>query len=386
MVSGHKEELERVIHMDRQRSVRQSPGWKPPFHHSLNELLLFLILELQPAILNHLCLLLAHNTPSRLYRYNYHLPLGAKSRAGWTTTKVRCLSATIRGAYILRIMRARRRNDGLLDILHEVLGELFSLVPAWTSIPVAAIAWASITILVNRGMPAGMHMIGFIFGAIIGVTVLAAGFTGWSAQKNRARFLTADIDLAWIQKLTWRQFEEQVAAVYERRGYSVQLLGGSQADGGVDVRLKRDGTTILVQCKHWRAWKVGVKTVRELFGVMTAEGAASAILITSGHCTDEARRFTVGKPITLIEQAAFVQFVRDFQRDLRSDAELAALADHPASSSVNNPAPTCPTCGSPMVRRTARKSSYAGNAFWGCSRYPQCRGIRNIPSEKPCGA
>ena len=27
--------------------------------------------------------------------------------------------------------------------------------------------------------------------------------------------------------------------------------------------------TLLVQCKHWKAWKVGVKVVREVFGVMT---------------------------------------------------------------------------------------------------------------------
>jgi hypothetical protein len=38
---------------------------------------------------------------------------------------------------------------------------------------------------------------------------------------------------------------------------------------------------------------------------------------------------------------------------------------------------TCPRCGSPMVRRTARRGRNAGNQFWGCSRYPQCKGTRN---------
>ncbi|NLE40239.1 MAG: nuclease [Lentisphaerae bacterium] len=41
--------------------------------------------------------------------------------------------------------------------------------------------------------------------------------------------------------------------------------------------------------------------------------------------------------------------------------------------------PACPQCAAPMVLRTAAKGANAGNRFWGCSKYPQCRGIRNEP-------
>ena len=40
--------------------------------------------------------------------------------------------------------------------------------------------------------------------------------------------------------------------------------------------------------------------------------------------------------------------------------------------------PSCPRCGSGMVWRLARRGRYAGKHFWGCSRYPKCRGIRNV--------
>lgn len=40
-------------------------------------------------------------------------------------------------------------------------------------------------------------------------------------------------------------------------------------------------------------------------------------------------------------------------------------------------APACPKCGSSMVMRTAKSGSNAGNSFWGCSSFPNCRGIRN---------
>lgn len=37
--------------------------------------------------------------------------------------------------------------------------------------------------------------------------------------------------------------------------------------------------------------------------------------------------------------------------------------------------PTCPTCGKPMVLRTAQKGKNAGRQFWGCSAYPECKGV-----------
>lgn len=37
---------------------------------------------------------------------------------------------------------------------------------------------------------------------------------------------------------------------------------------------------------------------------------------------------------------------------------------------------TCGRCGSPLVLRTARSGSNAGNQFLGCSRYPSCRYVR----------
>lgn len=42
---------------------------------------------------------------------------------------------------------------------------------------------------------------------------------------------------------------------------------------------------------------------------------------------------------------------------------------------------TCPVCGSRMVRRTARTGERAGRDFWGCSRFPSCRGTVNIAEE-----
>lgn len=47
---------------------------------------------------------------------------------------------------------------------------------------------------------------------------------------------------------------------------------------------------------------------------------------------------------------------------------------HPSHSGVQN----CPKCGSAMVKRLARRGRNAGGYFWGCFRYPSCKGTRNI--------
>jgi len=40
--------------------------------------------------------------------------------------------------------------------------------------------------------------------------------------------------------------------------------------------------------------------------------------------------------------------------------------------------PQCPKCGREMVLRTVKSWANQGKQFWGCSNFPQCRGIINI--------
>lgn len=40
-------------------------------------------------------------------------------------------------------------------------------------------------------------------------------------------------------------------------------------------------------------------------------------------------------------------------------------------------APKCPICGKIMRKRLCKKGRNAGNAFWSCSDYPNCRGTRD---------
>lgn len=44
----------------------------------------------------------------------------------------------------------------------------------------------------------------------------------------------------------------------------------------------------------------------------------------------------------------------------------------------NDKVPSCPICGRAMVLREAKKGQNVGKKFWGCTNFPQCRGIVNV--------
>jgi len=104
-----------------------------------------------------------------------------------------------------------------------------------------------------------------------------------------------------LRSIKWQDFEELAGVAYRRKGYTVTETGDGWADGGVDLVLRKGGEKIMVQCKHWKMVRVGAKVVRQLYGVIAAEGASGGILVTSGKFTQEARDLAKGKTVDLID-------------------------------------------------------------------------------------
>jgi len=53
-------------------------------------------------------------------------------------------------------------------------------------------------------------------------------------------------------------------------------------------------------------------------------------------------------------------------------------SDRSDQSDRPDPIPPCPQCGAPLVLRTAKTGKNAGHQFWGCSKYPACKGLRPL--------
>ena len=162
---------------------------------------------------------------------------------------------------------------------------------------------------------------------------------------------------------------------FRQRGYAVTETGGGGSDGGIDLVLRKDGDKFLVQCKQWKAFKVGVSVVRELYGVMAANGAAGGFVVTSGKFTSDAVEFARGRNIQLVDGPALLQLIRKSSAPQSPAAEPVRTAFQPAPSPTAD-VPACPSCGSAMVRRVAKRGASAGSAFWGCASFPSCRGTQ----------
>lgn len=275
---------------------------------------------------------------------------------------------------------AKRKQSALLD-----WADVVALLPWWGGAvlavisyfwlhhialaPLASVQPGQIGAGISQALYKGLATAGQFIVPL--VCILGALTSAWRRHQRASLFEnTAQSEsVSALNEMSWQEFELLVGEALRRGGFAVVETGGGGADGGVDLVLRKDGEKYLVQCKQWRAFKVGVPIVRELYGAMAASGAAGGFVVTSGVFTQEAKDFAAGRNIELVDGTELNEII---QR-VRPQAAFAQAASHftPKPSDT----PNCPACGSAMVRRTAKKGVNAGNEFWGCGNYPQCRGI-----------
>jgi restriction system protein len=276
---------------------------------------------------------------------------------------------------------SRRRQGGVVDALME----LTSSVPWWAGVLLAIAAYLGLQVLAAQQVPIAktpdriastmsaqiLKSFAFFAQYLLPVVLLAGAVVSAMKQYKRktpVATVRRGTDAGVLNEMSWREFETLVAESFRLKGYAVTELGGPSAHGGVDLVLHKGTEEALVQCKQWRAFKVSVKTIRELYGVMAAEGAAAGFVVTSGEFTADAIEFARGRNIELIDGAhllAMLDEVRNVNRPTAKGGEFSA-------------APSCPRCGKNMVRRVAKQAAGAGAPFWGCTAFPACRGTRTI--------
>lgn len=283
---------------------------------------------------------------------------------------------------------ARKKTSPARDFM-----DLVAMLPWWVGVMLAVLSYLALHHVAGVPMvaPTRANQMGAMFTqaiwrtlasvaqyAIPALCLFGAGMSAWRRHErhqlveNVVRSDAADA----LDGMSWQQFERLVGQGFRLQGYRVLETGGGGADGGVDLVMKRDGEKYLVQCKQWRALRVGVATVRELYGVMAARGAAGGFVVTSGRFTDEARNFVEGRNVHLIDGAQLSALIKQASTSQLHGSSM--LEDAPSRTAASMAPPLCPACAQLMVRRTARRGVNAGIDFWGCPSYPACRGSRPI--------
>ena len=281
----------------------------------------------------------------------------------------------------------------------EDLMDLVAMLPWWAGIGLAVVSYLLLHGVASQSVVAATQpgQMGTMLTqtlwktfASVGQYVLpiiclaGAGMSAW--QRRERKQLVVDVAQSKasdaLDGMSWREFEMLVGEGFRLQGYQVVETGGGGPDGGIDLVLtrpsKNGSETFLVQCKQWRAFKVGVDVVRELYGVMAAKGATGGFVVTSGRFTEDAISFASGRNVTLVDGPKLHGLLRQAKAGTGRSPERTTAA----SSAQPRVAPTlgssCPLCSKPMARRTAKRGANAGGEFWGCTGYPACRGTRPI--------
>lgn len=274
---------------------------------------------------------------------------------------------------------ARRKNS-----IAEDLVDIVSVLPWWAGCLLAVGSYLVLHFIagIELAKPTGAGGLGifagkqlyvtlasfgqYVFPALFGLGALGS-FLKSTKRKKRFDQVKSQPDRNSLFDMTWQQFEGLVNEFFRRRGYSVKQIGGNGPDGGVDLIVSKGSDRYFVQCKQWRAYKVGVQTVRELYGVMSAQGAAGGFVITAGEFTEEAKKFVDGLNIRLFDGSHLHKMIRETQRD-----QVNAVTTKPPCEIEQ---PVCEKCGQLMVKRIAKQGRYAGKEFWGCSAFPKCKHV-----------
>lgn len=197
-------------------------------------------------------------------------------------------------------------------------------VPWWVPVVLGATSWVAIVEvlpMVLAGLPVGggrlaevADRLGWAPATGMAALFLVWAWAAWRRGTRKKRLLDTRDGIASIRELSWREFEELVAEAFRREGYRVVENTKAGADGGVDIRLRRDGKLFLVQCKKWNSNRVGVGVVREMVGVMVDAGAAGVIIVCSGRFTRDAWSFARNKSVRLVDGRALMGMIGRVRR------------------------------------------------------------------------
>lgn len=86
-------------------------------------------------------------------------------------------------------------------------------------------------------------------------------------------------------------------------------------------------------------------------------------------------------PLTKADSVQRQEHIDTIQSRYQKPAYIPKLQPEPLPEREQEPENLlCPLCGAALVLRTARRGLHSGTQFYGCSAFPKCHYIRNIPS------
>jgi restriction system protein len=148
--------------------------------------------------------------------------------------------------------------------------------------------------------------------AVIGGTALTLYLTWQGAKRRRRLALTRSIEVA--DRLTGPQFEQWVADLLRRSGFTQVEVSGGAGDLGADVTaLAPDRRRVVIQCKRYAVdRRVGSPDVQRFAGTARQlHGADIAAIVTTSTFTQPAADTAARLGIRLIDRELLTRWAAD---------------------------------------------------------------------------
>ena len=192
----------------------------------------------------------------------------------------------------------------------------FNLVTPVAVLMYAAMGFAYTLLLVLIAGVAWEPLLAQFISSLASYRAFKKAQAAYEAWKNRTL-------VEFWRRLSGRAFEHELAWLFSRKGYSVELTPVS-GDKGIDIIVRLGGRKTIVQCKA-TSKPVGPAVARELYGALVASGADEAILAATGGVTQGTRDFLKEKPITIMTLAEIVPW-HAAESDALSNSRLRPTA------------------------------------------------------------
>jgi restriction system protein len=170
-----------------------------------------------------------------------------------------------------------------------------------------------------------------------------------------------------LKAIEWKTFES----------FCVELLRAAKfqafrtpigKDQGIDIFAYKNGNfekpAAIAQCKAWATMKVGVKDIREFYGVMAANNVENGFYFVTGEYTPDALEFANQNKINIFDGEKILQLIKKAPQGVQDYLKKFLEMN-------NFLYPTCPTCNRKMLLRTSKKNN--DERFWGCVNFPICK-------------
>jgi restriction system protein len=190
--------------------------------------------------------------------------------------------------------------------------------------------------------------------------------SGMAATSRKSELKLTNVARASLSDELLRDYE----SFLRQRGLRVWPKDSREALA-MRARLAQDRAPNLPSAKPGVVRLAGLFGLAEFVEKSEPELAGNAMLCAVNQAAYLLKRQIQSQGQTFLEKGGFTEKLYGARkRTLRSDG-----------SDQSDKKPNCPNCGKPMVLRTARKGQKAGQPFWGCSGYPDCKGTRLVEAQ-----